>query len=151
MRIEKPPIWISIIFIFFVLNSCVQNQKADANQLLDVDRQFSDAASEIGFNRAFIEFAHPDAILLRENSMPVVGKESIKSIYEKLDTTGIHFSWKPLAADIAISGELGFTYGIYTFRKDTNVEKGTYVSIWKRDEDGKWKYILDTGNEGLGK
>jgi ketosteroid isomerase-like protein len=26
---------------------------------------------------------------------------------------------------------------------------GTYVSIWKKQPDGKWKFILDSGNEGI--
>jgi hypothetical protein len=29
------------------------------------------------------------------------------------------------------------------------VRKGTYVSIWKKDENGNWKWVLDTGNPGL--
>jgi ketosteroid isomerase-like protein len=28
-------------------------------------------------------------------------------------------------------------------------ENGTYVSIWKKDQFGNWKFVLDTGNEGL--
>ena len=30
------------------------------------------------------------------------------------------------------------------------IENGTYVSIWKKDESGNWKYILDSGNQGTG-
>ncbi len=29
-------------------------------------------------------------------------------------------------------------------------EKGTYVYIWKKDSNGKWKFVLNSGNEGLG-
>ena len=28
--------------------------------------------------------------------------------------------------------------------------EGTYVTIWKKDADGNWKFVLDTGNQGLG-
>ena len=139
-----------ILFLVLVI-SCSRNAKPTVEQLFEVDRNFSDSASKIGFNKAFIEFAHPDAVLLRKNSMPITGKQAITTIYEKADTTGIRFSWEPLSGDIAASGELGYTYGIYTFRLDTIVEKGTYVSIWKKDENGNWKYVLDAGNEGLGK
>lgn len=27
--------------------------------------------------------------------------------------------------------------------------KGTYVSVWKKDNKGEWKFVLDSGNEGL--
>jgi hypothetical protein len=30
--------------------------------------------------------------------------------------------------------------------KDT-VEYGNYVTIWKRFPDGRWKYVLDGGND----
>ena len=134
------------LLTIFCCNCTVQNS---VDQLLDIDRKFSDSAGKFGFNKAFIEFAHPDAVLLRENSMPLTGKQAITNIYEKSDTTGIRFSWEPLAGDIAKSGELGYTYGIYTLQIDTTVEKGTYVSIWKIDDNGEWKYVLDSGNEGL--
>jgi len=82
--------------------------------------------------------------------MPVVGMEAVTRIYEKADTSGIQFTWEPLAGDIASSGELGYTYGIYSFKKDSVNEKGTYVSIWKKDAEGSWKYTLDCGNKGIG-
>jgi hypothetical protein len=45
---------------------------------------------------------------------------------------------------------LGYTYGNYQLKMDTLIEKGTYVSIWKKDENGHWKYVLDSGNQGTG-
>ena len=84
-------------------------------------------------------------ILLRKISF----KDYLKQ-FENTNPAGIEFSWEPLDGRIAASGELGFTYGIYTIKRDSVVQKGTYISVWKKDENGKWKYILDSGNEGLG-
>lgn len=139
-----------VLSLILLLLSCTSSIKSDRDQLFEVDRRFSDAATKTGFNKAFIEFAHPDAVLLRTNSMPIVGKTSIAAIYEKADTTGVRFSWEPISGEIAASGDLGYTYGIYTLKIDTLTEKGTYVSIWKKDDNGNWKYVLDSGNEGLG-
>ncbi len=108
-------------------------------------------AVEKGFPDAFTHYAGTDAILLRPNSMPVTGKAAIAELYKNSDTTGVNFTWEPLAGDIAVSGELGYTYGTYIITKDTLKKQGTYVSIWKKDENGDWKYVLDTGNEGLEK
>jgi len=33
----------------------------------------------------------------------------------------------------------------------TSVEKGTYVSIWKKDAAGNWKFVLDSRNVGIEK
>ena len=140
-----------ILFALSFLTFCKPPVKPDKEQLLEVDRKFSATSVEKGFSKAFIEFAHPDAVLLRENSMPVIGKESVVKLFENADTSGVNFTWEPLAGDIASSGELGYTYGIYTFKKDTITKKGTYVSIWKKDAAGNWKFVLDSGNEGIEK
>ncbi|MEZ5103119.1 MAG: nuclear transport factor 2 family protein [Draconibacterium sp.] len=141
-------LFIPILLLFII--GCGQKEKPDIEQLFEVDRRFSNSASTNGFNNAFIEFAHPDAVLLRPNKLPIKGKIAIISFYEKLEANGIDFSWEPEGGDIAVSGELGYTYGIYTIKVDTITEKGTYISVWKKDEAGNWKYVLDTGNEGIG-
>ena len=27
--------------------------------------------------------------------------------------------------------------------------RGTYVTIWQKQTDGSWKFVLDTGTQGL--
>jgi len=46
---------------------------------------------------------------------------------------------------------MGYTYGIYALALNQNdsLSFGTYVSIWKKQKDGTWKFVLDSGNEGL--
>lgn len=119
-------------------------------QLFKADKSFSNASEKDGYANAFIEFAHPDVVLLRENNMPIIGKSELIKIFEGARSSKLNFTWEPLGGDIAKSGELGYTYGIYTIKQDTILKKGTYVSVWKKDSKGKWKYILDSGNEGIG-
>lgn len=140
-----------LLFLAAILTTCCNpSLKPTIDDLFEADRNFSKMAMVKGFPTAFIEYAHPDAVLLRPKSMPITGKPAIKNLYEKADSKGVDFTWEPLAGELAVSGELGYTYGIYTVKKDTALQQGTYVSIWKKDRDGNWKYILDTGNEGLG-
>ncbi len=138
------------LFFLFPFISCQNAPTPMVDEILNADLEFSAMAVEKGYNKAFIEYAHPEAVLLRENSMPIVGKEKVIRIFEKANPEGINFSWAPIAGNIALSGELGYTYGIYTIKRDTIIQKGTYVSVWKKDETGNWKYILDSGNEGVG-
>lgn len=139
------------VLMISIFSACKNGKNHDAGELFDADKKFSDMSAEKGYPAAFIEFAHPDAVILRPNSMPVKGRNAISALYEKADTAGVHFTWEPLAGDIAASGDLGFTYGTYTFIKDTVTGRGTYVSVWKKDGNGNWKYILDAGNEGIEK
>jgi len=31
----------------------------------------------------------------------------------------------------------------------SSVEKGTYITIWQKQANGNWKFVLDTGTQGL--
>jgi ketosteroid isomerase-like protein len=60
--------------------------------------------------------------------------------------------WEPVGGDVAKSGEMGYTYGTFKITPtiiDT-VVYGTYVSVWKKQANGSWKLMLDSGNEGVG-
>ncbi len=123
-------------------------------ELLNVDIQFSKLSAARGVNEAFLSYLADDCVLLRQNSFPIVGKEISKVKYFSRPDSGYTLTWKPLFADIAESGELGYTYGIYEFKAmdpegKPIIGNGTYVSIWKKDQSGNWKLVLDTGNEGL--
>ena len=59
--------------------------------------------------------------------------------------------WQPMDAEIARSGDLGYTRGQYqltTVGEDgsTTRASGSYVTIWRRsNEDGRWRAVLDIG------
>jgi len=138
------------IIVTVLLFACQPKTAPTVEQLMKADIEFSDASSKNGLSKAFIEFAHDDAVLLRKNSMPLVGKPALEKVFENASSEGAELTWEPLDGDIAESGELGYTYGVFTMKMDTVIQKGTYVSIWKKDVNGDWKYVLDTGNQGLG-
>ncbi|MBS1731828.1 MAG: hypothetical protein JST02_00900 [Bacteroidetes bacterium] len=124
---------------------------ADKKELLAVDQAFSQMSEEKGMKTAFIEYIDSNGVLLRPNEMPIIGANAIDYLIQ-LNDTDFTLTWQPNGAGIAESGELGYTFGVYAMKpkaKDTTIY-GTYTSIWKKQEDGKWKFILDTGNEGIG-
>ena len=92
-----------------------------------------------------------NGVLLRPGHMPIVGADAIDYLIQQNDSA-YTLSWQPSFAEVAASGELGYTYGMYALQmkdKDTTIF-GTYTSIWKKQSDGTWKFVLDTGNEGVG-
>jgi ketosteroid isomerase-like protein len=138
-----------LVIVFLI--SCTKpiNTKEIKNELLETDLQFSKLSAEKGRNEAFLQYIDSTAVLLRTNSEPIVGKENVIKLFEKEDDTGYTLTWKPLNAEVSVSGDLGFTYGIYELKVDSLIEKGTYTSIWKKNKKGEWKFVLDTGNKGL--
>lgn len=145
-----------IIILLALSNSFVlaqQNLDLEKEQLKQVDIDFSNLSKEKGMNHAFLSYAADDGVLLRPNSYPIVGAENIKEALGDNDSS-FTLTWIPLFADIAASIELGYTYGIYelTIKNadgEPKVRKGTYLSIWKKDKAGNWKFVMDTGNSGL--
>jgi len=118
-------------------------------ELIAIDNAFSTLSKKRGMNHAFLAFVAEGGVLLSPNKMPIVGKEKINLLFQN-DDSETEFSWEPLYADVSKSGELGYTYGTYQIINAESSKKGTYVSIWKKDSNGKWKFIFDSGNEGLG-
>ena len=93
-----------------------------------------------------------NGILLRPDSYPLLGAEAVDFISQTSDTS-FTIIWQPKGGAVAASGELGYTYGVYSItpKNKDKIIFGTYVNIWKKQADGNWKIVLDSGNEGLDK
>jgi ketosteroid isomerase-like protein len=148
-------IYTIFLFSLILLNNFIlaQNLDSEKEKLKQVDIEFSDLSKEKGMNHAFLTYADDEAVLLKPNSYPITGIEKIREKYSQPDTS-FTLIWSPLFADIAESLDLGYTYGTWELiTKDKNGNQvsyyGTYVSIWKKDKEGNWKFVLDTGNSGL--
>ena len=64
---------------------------------------------------------------------------------------GTTLTWTPVKAEMASSGDMGYTYGNYIYtakNKDGKLTTsyGKYTSIWKKQKDGQWKVVVDMGN-----
>lgn len=121
-------------------------------EIKQADIDFSNLSKEKGMRDAFLAYIAGDGVLLRPYMMPVEGFTAVKKFLDEGNTDFV-LTWSPLFADISISGEMGYTYGTYelTYKDEKEVSvtrKGTYVTIWKKDKEGKWKLVLDTGNPG---
>ncbi|MBC7534154.1 MAG: nuclear transport factor 2 family protein [Ferruginibacter sp.] len=148
----------ALLYMLILLNSCTSyeqkgtetKQSAKAALIL-ADKAFSAMSASKGMKNAFVEFIDSNGVLLRPNRLPITGANAIDFLIEQNDTA-YTLTWEPHFAAAAASGDLGYTYGVYELHllsKDTSIY-GSYVSIWKKQQDGKWKFVLDTGNEGVG-
>lgn len=111
--------------------------------LVEAERAFSGTSEDKGIREAFLTFLARDAVVFRPS--PVAGRP----VYEKMaagDPTVL--AWEPEVAEVASSGELGYTSGPYSVRPKRDAEPasfGHYVSVWQREPDGTWKVLLDIG------
>jgi len=118
------------------------------DEMVETDQAFSEASAKMGMKKAFLEYIADEAVLLRPGYMPIVDDDVIRFLNAQEDTS-FTMTWEPKGADMSAAHDLGFTYGVYKVAtKDTTIG-GTYLSIWRKQKDGKWKFILDTGNQGV--
>lgn len=128
----------------------VEQQKAD---LMETDRAFSAASAELGTPEAFKRFMGDSATLLRDGSYPITGRDAIGSLFSGWPSDA-KLTWEPVFADVSGSGDLGYTIGEYLYTAVDSAAneisgRGYYITIWKKQVDGTWKYVFDTGTDGL--
>ena len=142
-----------LIFLLSISALTVSCNRINKNQLIEeikaADIAFSDLSKKEGMHKAFLEFIADDGVMLKPNSYPVIGKEVVKKMFAMSSDSSYQLTWEPLYADASEAGDLGYSYGKYTLAVKDTTYYGTYVSIWK-NINGKWKWVLDSGNEGLG-
>lgn len=143
--------FLSFFFLTVFISCNFQNetiQQPSKNQILNADIAFSDMSRQVGMKKAFLQYIDNEGTLLRPDHLPIVGAEAINYI-SMLSDTAYKLSWKPSHAEIASSGDLGFTYGIYKLELPDTTISGTYVNIWKKEKDGEWKFVVNSNNPGL--
>jgi ketosteroid isomerase-like protein len=120
------------------------NREAERAALLGADREFSQASAEQGARPAFLSFAASDVRLFRNDKFPFVGRMAAADALVPLTS---EWTWKPSFADVSVSGDLGYTYGLYELRDKTGTvsEKGNYARVWKKVGDA-WKLVIDVAD-----
>jgi hypothetical protein len=118
--------------------------------MMETDRAFSALSEQKGLRTAFMDFIDSNGVLLRPGTVPLVAGDAMDFITQSNDT-GFVMTWEPRDAGLSASGDLGYTYGVYSLRpsQTDTVIYGSYVSVWKKQPDGKWKFMLQSGNEGV--
>jgi len=132
--------------------TCAQppgGSEADRAALFAVDAEFSAAAQKIGIAEAFVRYADPEATMLPPGENAVTGAGGIRAQFAGMPAAAT-LAWKPVKAEVAASGDLGYTLGTYEMRSTDAegkpvVRYGKYCSVWKKQKDGSWKWAVDVG------
>jgi len=144
-------LFVLIIILIGVLSCSKSSKNQTKGILLQTDRDFSAMSVKEGMHKAFIYYIADDGVILRNNSYPASGKKTLEARFAGKSDSSFVLSWEPLSEKISESGDLGYTYGVQARNNKSTGEitKGTYVTIWQKQIDGSWKFVLDTANQGL--
>ncbi len=143
---------LSVILVFISFYGCKnnmnkKNSNAIKNEIVKTEKAFAQSSKTEGVTKAFYDFAADNAAINRGNSV-IKGKEKIKEYYENQTLKNIKLDWKPDFVDVSESGDLGYTYGHYTFSAmdttgKTITSEGIFHTVWKKQKDGTWKFVWD--------
>lgn len=134
-----------IFCIVIVLISCNNKHMNPLEELFETDRAMSTLATDIGFDLALLQYADSEMIKFNDNSYPIVGKINFeKNIQGKPVIKSL--TWEPIGGEVAASGDLGYTWGNWKMQLHNSVKYGNYFTVWKKQSDGRWKFVLDGGN-----
>ena len=115
----------------------------------DADSLFSDLSYRMGAAFAFANTIADDGVIFGSPQL-VIGPRAVKEYFE-LRGEPASLTWQPVYASIAASRDLGFTIGesVTTARGPSGaaVQRfGKYLTVWKKQRDGTWKFVVDGGN-----
>jgi ketosteroid isomerase-like protein len=120
--------------------------------IMDADRAFNRAAQERrgeGWAAFFADTTMWPIQLAPAGSGAAATRERSTRMWRNPNFT---LEWNPIYADVAASGDLGYTIGKWTRTvKDSTgaatTAHGTYLTVWRKQKDGSWKVVADTGDE----
>jgi ketosteroid isomerase-like protein len=120
------------------MGDCIADTAA-LRGMLETEYEFG-ARARTAVRTAFLEYLAADSLVLEPAPTPA------RAFYEtKQDDSG-KLEWYPALADLAGSGDLGFTTGpwVYTGASGGRFH-GHFLTIWKRDAACRWRIEFDGG------
>lgn len=116
-------------------------------EILNTEKQFAETVKEKGVSYGFYQFADDDAVIKAKDTI-YKGRLAIKKYYDSRTLKNMKLEWTPDFVDVSSSGDLGYTYGKYTFSSTDTMgreisAKGIFHTVWKKQKDGKWKFVWD--------
>ena len=129
-----------------------QDGEAGRAEVMAADRAFAAAARERGLD-GWMEWMAADAARLpRMGAAGIRGLDAIRASDAGIFADpSLRLAWEPTDGGVFSDARLGFTTGRYqllqkaTDGRESAVAQGAYVTFWRREADGRWRVILDTG------
>ena len=132
-----------ILLLLSGVSAAIAQDKSDLQKIVDTEHAFAAYAAEHDTKSAFLEYLTADAVLFQPDK--VNGREYWNG---RAQSKGL-LSWAPNYADVSTNGIMGYTTGNWEYRPkgkdDTPVAFGEFITVWLRQPDGKYKFVVDIG------
>jgi ketosteroid isomerase-like protein len=113
--------------------------------IANAERAFAQISVDKNTRAAFLE-TFTDSTIAFNGGKPSFGRPG----WEKQDPDNNYLFWWPVYADVAASGDFGYTTGPAVFGPDRSTREAKagfyYASVWKKNSSGQWKVLADLGS-----
>ncbi|MBZ4421599.1 DUF4440 domain-containing protein [Myxococcus sp. RHSTA-1-4] len=118
------------------------------------DSTFSGQSVREGMGVAFGAWAAPN-VVIPSGPSGFFGQEAVASGYAPFTREKVDLRWEPRLGGAASSGDMAYTVGRAVSVSPGPDGKPTtdylkYLSVWRRQPDGQWRYVADSGNGNPG-
>ncbi len=142
----RTPISVSAAAVLLLLAGCTPPVDVEQERaaLMSTDREWSQATNDPD---RFASFYAPDASFY-SGGMPVVkGQAAIREVIGQLMALpGFALVVSATNTQVGIGGDIGYITGTYQLTLASGVEKGKYVTVWRKQADGTWRVTDDIFN-----
>jgi len=124
---------------------------AEAAQIMKADADFAQSVAAKDRTR-FMSFLADVTTFNGGSPSELRGPDAVMKEWNDFFTAdGPTLSWTPTKGEVVGAGDLGYTTGRSLLRGKTPdgkmVERrGYYLTVWRKQKDGSWKVIFDTGS-----
>jgi ketosteroid isomerase-like protein len=127
-----------------------KTQKREREAIAKAEADFQKAMAEHGLEGWLSFFADDAADFTRSEPFSFTKEEMRKRLAKTFDPAD-QLTWKAAKIEVAQSGDLAYSLGTWHLTgknpKGEEVEQtGKYLTVWKKQTDGSWKVVADTGN-----
>ena len=142
-----------IVLILSVLaiaacNDSKVDKKAEGEKLMQLSREWSKTASS-GDVEKTLSYWGDDAVLISAGEPTLSGKPAIRQMVEQsFKMPGFRISWEPQSVQVSEGGDMAYIIenSQVSFRDSSGtpiVLHNKAVSIWRKQQDGAWKNVVD--------
>lgn len=119
--------------------------QADLKAMVDSELAFARMAQEKTVRDAFLTYAAENGVLMGPNGSENARKQIGSQPPPPADAPRLNLEWWPVYADISRSGDMGWTTGPSRRTRGERVGYGHFVTVWKKQPDGSWRWLMDHG------
>jgi ketosteroid isomerase-like protein len=126
----------------------------ETGALLETDRAWARLAQADAPVDSVVAYWTSDARVILPGQPVLVGTEAIRQMVAgSRAIPGFRISWTPDSAAVSPNGDFGYTWGTNQITAPDSAGtirtmKGRYITVWRKEPDGRWRCSVDISNEG---